>query len=174
MQPKVVLIVKPAVDFDTFIGASHQLLGYNPASAVDQSRAGHCDTERFISCLAALRDSAAPAGLTPNLLSFAHFGFLIVADERDLIDIIECAAGIPLVCADTQSRGILEAIFLGSLAQWRDAVKTGTNPTLEHNVRSCFCQIMDCFGRIGLGNVWKDCQSKPLGDQTFFLEDKRR
>lgn len=174
MLPSVVLIVKPAVDFDAFISISHQLLGYNPASAVDQSRAGHCDIERFISCLAALRDTNAPAGLAPNLLSFAHFGFLIAADERDLIDIIECAAGIPLVCADTVSRGVIEAVFVGSLTQWRDAVKTGTNPTLEHNVRTCFCQIMDAFGRIGLGKVWNDCQVKPMGDKTFFLEDKRR
>ena len=81
MQPSVVLIVKPAVDFDTLLGVSHQLLGYSPASAVDSSRAGHCEIERFISCLAALRDADAPAGLTPNLLSFAHFGFLIAADE---------------------------------------------------------------------------------------------
>lgn len=31
MQPDAVLIQRPAIDFATFLGLSHQMLGYSPA-----------------------------------------------------------------------------------------------------------------------------------------------
>ena len=89
MQPDAVLIQEPAVDFTTFLGLSHQMLGYSPARAADASPRELTDAERFLSCLAALRDPEAPAGLTANLLAHVSFSVLVAADERDLLDILE-------------------------------------------------------------------------------------
>ncbi len=136
-------------------------------------RLEHSDTERFISCLAAFRDEKAAAGLTPNLLHHASFSLFIVADERDLLDIIQFASGMPVVFAETLARGVLAAVITGTLAQWRDAVKSGANPDAETNVRACFCQIMSLFEQAGLNDVWRDYQTKPMSDRTFYLEDRR-
>jgi hypothetical protein len=174
MTPSVVIVTQPQVDFNVLLGLSHKLLGYSPATKVDETRREFSDTERYISCLAALRDQNAPAGITPNLLTFASFGILIVAEERDMLDIIEAASGIPVVLAETVNRGAMLAILSGTLAQWRDAVKSGASPAVEYNVRLCFCQIMSLFERINLGHVWKEFTIKPQTDHTFYLEDKRR
>lgn len=171
VTPSVVLIQQPAIDFDTLLGASHKLLGYSLSAKADQSHTIEADAERFISCLSAMRDPNAPAGITPNLLTHVSFSALIAADERDLIDILEMA-NMPFVTAETTMRGVMVSVVTGTLAQWRDAVKSGAGPG-EFNVRACYCQIMVLFEQVGL-NVWKDFQVKPQSDKTFFLEDKRR
>jgi len=174
MQASAVIVVRPAADLDTLIALSHDMLGYSLAASVDTSRLKHSDTTRFISCLAALRDQNAPAGITPNLLQFASYVLLIAADERDLIEILEATGGMPFVIAETVQRGVYEAVVAGTLGQWRDAVKSGANQHAEHNVRALYCKIMTLFDAEGLSDVWKDFTVKPLKDHTFFLEDKRK
>jgi hypothetical protein len=172
MTPNVVLIQQPSIDFSTFLGLSHQALGRSPARAVDASNRKHSDTERFLSCLASLRDSKATIGLTPNLLTHVSFSVFIAADERDLLGLLEAAAGMPFVQAETNQQYVNIAVVTGTLAQWRDAVKSGSSPNVEPNVRICFNRILGLFEQAGL-NVWTDMVKKPLGP-TFLLEDKRR
>ncbi len=172
MKPSVAVISEPVIDFTTLIGVAQQALGYSPGAKADQVRRDMPDAERLISCLSAFHDQAAPAGLTPNLLSHVSFSVLVVADERDIIDILEAASGMAIVTADTVSRGVMIAVLSGTLAQWRDAVKTGSHPAAQYNVRSSFCDIMRQFEERGL-SVWKDHVVKPLPDQTFYLEHKR-
>lgn len=174
MAASAVLIVQPNIDFTTFLGLAHKVLGYSPSTNVDQSRLDHADAERFISCLAALRDPSAPAGITPNLLGHVSYSVFLLTDERDLIDILEAASGLHVVTADTLVRNMMLAVVSGTLAQWRDAVASGATPAAEHTVRALFCQIMSLFEGAGLGKVWKDFQTKPLDDNTFYLEYKPR
>lgn len=173
MKPSVVIIHEPAIDFATLLGVAQQALGYSPGAKADQVRRDMPDGERFISILSAFHDAAAPAGLTPNLLSHISYSVLVVAEERDLIDIAEAASGISMVCADSVSRGVMLAVFTGTLAKWRDAVKTGSVASAQYNVRSAFNDILRQFDERGL-SVWKDQVAKPIADQTFLLEDKRR
>lgn len=172
MKPSVAIITEPAVDFATLLGVAQQALGYSPCAKADQVRREMSDSERFISCLSALHDESAPAGLTPNLLSHVSFSVLVVADERDVIDIIQASSGMAIVTADTTHRGVMLAVMTGTLAQWRDAVKTGSHPASQFNVRSCFCDIMRLFDERGL-SVWKDQAIKPLHDSTFYLEHRK-
>ncbi len=174
MQPSAAIVVRPAVDFDLLIRLSHEMLGYSISSTVDGSRIERSNTYRLLSCLAALRDSRAPAGITPNLLNAATYSILIAADERDLLDILEAIGGMSFVMAETVQRGVCEAVLTGTLAEWRDAVKSGASQTVERNVRAFFCKIMSMFEAEGLDEMWKDFSVKPLNDHTFYLEDKRR
>jgi hypothetical protein len=89
-----------------------------------------------------------------------------------MLDILQCAAGMPFVINDTISRGIQVAVITGTLAQWRDAVKSGSSPGVEVPVRQCFNKIHFLFESAGL-KVWSDCRERPAPDQTFYLEDKR-
>lgn len=172
MTPEVVLIQQPAIDFATFLGLSHEALGYSPARACDASHRQLSDAERFLSCLAAVRDSKAPAGLSPSLLRHVSFSVLVAADERDLVDILQAAAGMPFVTTSTIRPRVQLAVVTGTLAQWRDAVVSGT--AAEGAVRACYCKALLVFERAGLSHVWHDFHKRTTPDKLFLLEDKRK
>jgi hypothetical protein len=174
MIPDALLIQTPALDFGTFLGLSQQALGYSPAATADASALQHCDAERFLTCLAALRDQRASVGLAPHLLTHVSFSVLVAAADRDMLDILQVSAGMPFVVTDTLMRGVQWAVITGTLAQWRDAVKSGASRKSGLNVRACFNRVMALFESSGLGGVWKDYESHPLHDRTFYLEDKRK
>lgn len=159
------------MDFATFLGISRDALGYSPADASDASARQQSDAERFLSCLAAMQDEKAPAGLLPSLMSHVSFSALIVADERDALDIFQASGGMPFVVTDTVRRGILIAVMTGTLAQWRDAVKTGSDPSQEPNTRACYSKLLLLFEQAGL-NVWQDHVRKATPDRLLYLEHK--
>lgn len=166
------LIQQPAIDFGMFLSVSRDALGYNPADASDASARTLSDAERWLSCLAALQDSEAKAGIVPSLLTHVSFSALIVADERDALGIFQASGGMPFVVAETVKRGIVLAVMTGTLAQWRDAVKTGVAMVQPSSIRECYCKLMTLFEDAGLGHVWDRFERKPTLDRLFYLEDK--
>jgi hypothetical protein len=173
MNPDVILIAQPAIDFRVFVALSHKLLGRNIADAVDATRRELSEAEKFVSCLAAMRDVKAKAGLPPCLLSHVSFSAFIGADDRDLLDILQCCAGMPFVTAETPVRGIQIAVVTGTLAQWKDAIASGCRRDVEPPVRACFNKLYGLFTAAGL-NVWGDFQTRSISDQTFLLLDDKR
>jgi len=172
MNPEAILISAPSVDFRTFLGLSHKVLGRSPATSSDACRRELSDAEKFLSCLAALRDPLAAAGLPPHLLAHVSFSALIGADDRDMFDILQCCAGLPFVTAETTVRGVRIVVVTGTLAQWRDAVASGCGKGVTPSVRHCFNKLYGLFTASGL-NVWGDYQTRQASDQTFLLlEDK--
>ncbi len=171
MVPNAALILTPAVDFGTFLGLAREALGYSPAEVLDGSRRQCCETERYLTCLAALRDRKAGVGLAPHLLPNVSCAILAAADERDLLEILQVAAGMPFVIAETRMRGVQLAVITGTLAQWRDAVLAGAKSEHSINLRHFFNRVMVCFQAAGI-NIWKNCESHPLTDHTFYLTDK--
>ena len=103
MKPDAVLINKPSIDFTTFLGLSYEALGYSLAAKADASPRDLSDAERFLSCLAAIRDPKAPVGLFPSLLAHVSFSIFVAADERDMLDILQCVCRMPFVVAEHAS-----------------------------------------------------------------------
>lgn len=172
MIPNAVLIQQPAIDFTRFLGLTSQMLGYSPGTSSDSSRRQLHDAERFMSCLAAMKDRSAPVGLPPHLMTHVSFSVLVVADERDMQDIMEICSGMPVVITDTVARSVQAAVITGTLSQWRVAVVSGCQFTSEHGVRALFNKVLSLFEAVNL-NVWKDCDRKPAGGSTFLLEDQQ-
>jgi len=173
MNPDAVLIQSPAIDFRAFIGLTHKVLGRSPAAVADTSHRELSSSEKFLCCLASLRDAKAGIGLPPHLLSHVSFSAFVGADERDMLDILQCCSGMPFVAVETNARGVQIAVVTGTLAQWRDAVASGCRPDVEPPVRSCFNKLYGLFTAAGL-NVWTDFHTRQAPDQTFLLlEDKR-
>jgi len=173
MMPDAVLIQVPSIDFRTFIGLSHKVLGRSPAAPSDACRRELSDAERFLSCLAALRDEHAPVGLSPHLLTHVSFSAFIGADERDMLEILQLCGGLPFVAVETTVRGVQAAVVTGMLCQWRDAVISGCGKGVPTAVRHCFNKLHGLFVAAGL-NVWHDFTPRSTADQTFLLlEDKR-
>ena len=171
MNPEVLLVTTPAVNFRAFLGACLHVLGYTPARAADASPRDLSEAEKFLSCLAAIRDQQAPAALAPNLLAHVSFSIFLVADERDLLDILERCAGMPFVTAETLARGVLATVITGTLAQWRDAVAAGSSREVEPSARAGFNKVYGLFCGVGL-NVWGDYRAREAPDCTLLLEYK--
>ena len=114
-------------------------------------------------------ETAVPVGLEPRLLSHVSFSVFVVADEQDMLDILERCAGMPFVVEETTVRRVQCAVLTGTLAQWRDAVKNGSRRDVERNVRYCFNRIRGLFVSENV-NVWTDCRERTALDETFYLE----
>lgn len=172
MPVEAVLINSPAIDFTAFLGLAYEALGYNLAGAADASHRKMVDSEKVLSCLAALKDRSAE--ITPKLLSHVSFGVLVIADERDLLDILDMTSGMSFVRAMTVPN-VEIAVISGTLLQWRNAVASGTKEAAPPIVRTCYSKILMLFDRAGLTSVWSDFERRMAPDQSgFLLEDRRR
>ncbi len=172
MKPNAALVNRPSIDFKTFLGLTYQATGRSVSSKADVSTRDLSDAERFISCLAAIRAPKAAAVFVPSLLTHVSFSLFLAADEGDMIDILQASAGMPFVMAETIANNVKIAVITGTLAQWRDAVTSGSTPSVLMPVRQCFNKIYALFEAAGL-DVWTGFRAKSAPDQTFYLEDKR-
>ena len=173
METRVALIQQPGIDFNTFVSISYQALGYSPSEPSDSCQIPLSDTQRYLSCLAALKDRNAPVDMNPRLQSHASFTVSILADERDIMEMLDLWSGMPFLIAETVERGIQLAFVTGTLAQWHDAVKHGCSRGVSRHVRSYYNQIYYLFVNERL-NVWRDCEVTSVLDGTICLEARRR
>lgn len=167
MPVEAVLITGPAIDFATLLSITHDALGYSIASVADSSHRKMVDAEKFMSCLAGFKEELGE--ITPNLLSHVSFSVLVIAEESDLIDILERTSGMAFVRADTTAAGVNVAVLTGTLAQWRDAVASGTNEATPPTVRTCYSKILLLFDRAGLTSVWSNFERRTAPDRSGFL-----
>jgi hypothetical protein len=173
LKPEAVLITKPNIDFNAFLSLSRQALGRSIASKADACQREMSDAEKFLCCLGAILTAKANPGFIPSLLHHVSFSIFIGAENRDMQDILQCSAGMPFVIADTIDGQIQIGVITGTFAQWRDAVKSGSESAAELPVRQCFNRNCTFFKAADL-NVWTDFRAKAAPDQTFDLEDKRK
>jgi hypothetical protein len=171
MFVETVLIIAPAIDFATLLSLAHETLGYSLAAAADASPRKLSDAETFLVCLAALKDESAE--ITSNLLSHVSFSVLVIAEERDLLDILERTSGMAFVRAKTTARNVNVAVLTGTLAEWKNAVASGTNENASVTTRTCFSKILLLLDRVGLTSVWSDFE-RQADCSGFCLEDKRK
>lgn len=167
MPVEVMLIQQPAIDFHTFIGLSHEAIGFNIANKADASHRKMGDAEKFLSCLAEL-DEVCPGSNLPHLF----FSLLVVANRDVLIDMLQCAAGMAYVRAESKLPDVDVSVISGTLAQWRDAVAAGTNANTLGEVRNAYTKVLMAFERIGLLSAWSGF-NRSSDTNGFLLEDKR-
>jgi hypothetical protein len=172
MSVEAVLINSPAIDFTTFLSLAYEAMGYNLAGAADASHKKLTDPEKFLSCLAALKDQSGE--ITPKLLPHVAFGVLVVAEERDLPDILDMTSGMSFVRAMTVPN-VEIVVISGTLLQWRHAVAAGTNEAAPPIVRTCYSKILMLFDRAGLTSTWNDFERRMAPDHSgFLLEDNKQ
>lgn len=174
MPVEAVLITGPAIDFTTLMSLTYEAMGYNIAGAVDSSHRKMVDAEKFLMCLAALQDESAEI-ITANHLSHVSFSVLVIADEHDLLDILEMTSGMSFVRAATTAPDVDIVILTGTLLEWKLAVTSGTDKDAPPIVRACYSKILLLFDRAGLTSVWNDYDRTTAPDRSgFLLEDRRR
>jgi hypothetical protein len=166
MIPNAILILKTQLNQDVFLPLCSEILGRSPARTADTD--GLVDIRHLISTISNFSE-------TPETDSYdlLQFGFLIVADERDLAEILEVASGMAFALTETIIRGIQAVIITGSLRQWTQAVARGCRKNQSTSIRACYDKIYLDFCQLGLSSIF--CATKrDLPDHTFYLTyDKR-
>lgn len=170
MPVEAVLIFRPTIDFATLLNLTYQVLSRNIAGIADANHRKMADAEKFLSCLAAFKDQSAK--VTSNLLFHASFSVLLIADERDLLDILNMTLGMPFVRAETTTPGVNLAVLTGTLAQWKNAVAAGACAVAPPAVRLCYSKIFLLFDCAGLTSIWDDFDRR--SDHNGFLLKRRR
>ena len=176
MSAGAALVLLSNLDLNTLLPLSRELLGYSLAKAADGLTVPLSEFAHQLACLAAFKDSEAPPTVRAAIpyLELCHAGFLVAADERDLVDILEIA-GLPFIVVDTPQRGIQTAIVSGSLNSWVRAVKLACHSqfSMSRDVRHIYNIIYTQLCNIGLKDIFGDLQTTELHDKTFLLEGKR-
>jgi len=172
MPVEVALIIEPAIDFTTLLGITHEALRRNIASAADASHRRLSLSEKYLTCLASLRNEETTS--ISNSLSHVSFGVLVIADDRSLLDILQQTLGMSFVQAETVAPGMNMAVLTGTLEQWRDAVAAGTDRTASPAVRTCYSKILLLFDHAGLTAIWSDYDRSTLPNRSGFLLEPRR
>lgn len=174
MPVEAVLITEPAIDFTSLLTVTQDALGYNIASAADSSGLQLVDTQKFLMCLAGLKDESAKI-ISTNLLCHVSFGVLVIADKRDLLAILEMTSGMSFVRAETTVPDVDILVLTGTLLEWKNAVVSGTSETTAPTVRTCYSKILSLFDRDGLTSVWRGYDRTTARDRSgLLLEDMRR
>lgn len=168
MIPTALILQKSVLDGPAFLAACMEMLGYSPANAADSQHLEEMAYE--LSCLMAFKDKTAKPGVknASNVYELSTIGCLVVADERDMPDILE-VAGLPHTLTETTVRGIQAAFVVGNLRQWRTAIIKGCSKQATQYVRACYDTIYLQFRSIGLQDLF-DRSQRNLDDSTFLLE----
>ena len=173
MNCEVVLVQTPEIDNRAFLGYTKKMLGYPIARAADQKLPKLSPGAHHLACIAAFKDRDAPPEASEMMpyLGMLQYGFLIMADERDMQDILQMASGCPFVAVETMMRGMQAALVTGSLRQWRTSVRVGCQSEhMSPAVRECYDKIYLAFCKVGLKDVFGRLTKRRLPDQTFLLE----
>ena len=137
MLPNAVFIQQPSVDFSTLLAVTNQALGYSPSASADASRRQLHDAEKFTSCLAAMKEEYAPAGLPLHLMTHVSFSLLVMAEDDDMQDTLEYCAGLPFVRTNTLAHGVSLAVITGTLSQWRMMLSSPVAGTVRTHPCAC-------------------------------------
>lgn len=173
MNPGVALISLTKIDLSTLLPLARELLGYSPAKAADGTTVPLQELAHHLSCITSFKDRYAPPSVKVAAQHFnmLHAGFLVAADERDMVEILEIA-GVSFTLTETLARGIDAAIIYGSLAQWRDAVLIACNPKAKvaRGTRYVFNSIYKILCKQGMKDMFGDFHVAKQNDDTFLLE----
>jgi hypothetical protein len=177
MTPGVALILKTSLDLGCFLPLSREVLGYSPAKAADAMTVPLSDIPHQLACMSAFKDEKAPTSVRwaePHLGMFV-VGFLVVADEWTMLDILAWAAGMEVAITETKQRGIQAAIITGTLVQWQRTVRLACrNNNQQPEVRCVFNAVYRKLVDEGLRDMFDGLRLSEQSDQTFLLLEDHR
>ncbi len=173
---KIIPIVNPNIDIASFIKASHEALGYNPLSGVDQSTRSFSDPAKFLTGLSAFHNkmnlkaplsSLREAGSLCNHLSY---GFMVAAPKQVILKSLERTELHHTIAEDLDDLQL--TVISGTLKQWKHGLLECCHPDSSHQLRLLYDGFYFHFQKQGLGELWFDIKTAPAPNKTFYLEKK--
>jgi len=128
-----VVVVKPSLDLSALSAVAEQCLDKNP---LRNTKGSLGSLQHTISVLTEFK-GAKSEDFVANLI---HIGVLIGADERDLPEVLEILS-LPHLVKETTRRGVLLSIVVGSLLEWKEALRRASLVSLNTTTRDILNQI---------------------------------
>lgn len=176
MTPSIIPIGGSQLDWQAFLSASQQALGYSTLRGVDNIRRELSDPAKFIAAVAAFHGKQAtdnPISAIQNastLLRHLHYTFMIHCEER-LLSYIRERTDLTITSAVSQDEERV-AIVSGNLQQYRDGAIECCVQDAHRDVRLLFNGFVLYFERLGLHELWAGYSKRMLDDLTLLLEYK--
>lgn len=173
---KIIPIIGPNIDISSFIKATHEALGYNPLSGVDQSTRPFSDPAKFLTGLSAFHNkmnlkaplsSLREAG---SLCSHLSYGFLVAAPKQVILKSMERSELSHTIAEDLDDLQL--TIISGNLKDWKHALLENCHPDSSHSLRLLYDGFFLYFQKCGLGELWFDLKTTKAPNKTFYLEKK--
>lgn len=155
MVSEAILIAKTDINFDVLAATCGATLPQDALATVNRTSRKVSDPEKFLLILSDVKDGTTK----PNLYCHVSYSFIVLAEDYDLIEILEFCSGMPFIQSETTRRGTSFAIVTGTLAQWRDAVVSGS----QSRHAAIFNKIHNIFVGMNLQHIWSGYKQEPNG-----------
>lgn len=173
---KIIPIITPNIDIKSFIKATHEALGINPLSGIDQSTRAFTNDAKFLAGLAAfhnhinlktpitaIRDAA-------SLCSHLSYTFVIAAPKSVILKSMERTDLHHTIAEGFEELQLV--VISGTLKQWKLGTLECCHPDVNHELRLLYDGVYFYFQKCGLGELWFDTKTTKGPKQTFYLEKK--
>lgn len=164
---QILIIQKPSIDFNSFLSVASQALGFNPAP--DKSHKKMVDSERFILCLQAMKNSDT---FCDYFLEHINLSVMVLALEADLLEVTEICVSMPHTSITTLRRDVCLAVITGTARQWREAIVTGCSKDVSLTIGTLFTEVYRVFVKDGFGFVFNQYNVKSAPHGQLLLEYK--
>ncbi len=171
MTPGVAMILNSGLDLGVLLPLTRKVLGYSIAKQADAASIPLAPIAHQLACLAGFKDEKVSPTMRggERYLDFVSVGFMVAADERDMVYILEAAMGMSCIVTDSIQRGAQAALIVGTLAQWQRAVKHACKTSSTTAVRQVYNAVYRQLSDQSLRTLFGDLQVSDQSDQTFLL-----
>lgn len=175
MDPNLVPIIIPRVDWATFLGVAGEALGYQPARVADSNPRPLSDAAKFVVVLSSFQDRTISNAISAlhgslDLLNHLSYSFAVYADDETMKQVME-RTDLKVAMTEAVNKERI-AVVSGSLKAWYCATLTCCQERQPYNLRLLFDKAVMFFEGNGLAELWHDTRKRTLPDRTFLLEHK--
>lgn len=132
-----------------------QLLGYNPASELQQKRRPRTEKLYPLAYFKLFNDRDALTQDVTSLFGMLHFGMLSAGNELDMSEVSGWPHGLKCLQSQPSRRGVSALIMTGDGETWVAALRNAGDSTnaVQEWGKSCYSQfakhnLSECFGTI--------------------------
>ncbi len=172
MTPGVAMILQSEMDLGTLLPLTRKVLGYSIAKQADAAAIPLAPLAHQLACLAGFKDGTSSPTVRggDRYLDLLSVGFMVGADDRDMVYILEAARGMTYVVTDSIQRGVQAALIMGTLDQWRRAVRWACkHPSTSTAVRQVYNAVYRQLSDQSLRSIFGDIRERTQPDKTFLL-----
>jgi len=170
-MPKVIPVISPDINWDSYIRAYKSVFNESPTRCLDSSG---IQLNRPCAFTSILDFKDQPRSILANSTGLAFdltsFGFITGMGEEALITV---STQSRLHIASKRSEMGYFVILYGSLTEWRDAVINICTGLFVFEAREVMCSCLGYLESYGFKSLWKDYDKLNMELDVFTLRKKK-
>lgn len=172
LDPQIVIVGRPTVDFVIFLSAANKVLGRSISKSVDSYRFPTKNVSVLICYLTEMLNSGSIPSLKNAGALLRHLSYSLVI-RSSFLSIFDLLSNSSISVSSAEcSDGTYLSYASGNLEEWREAIINSCSDSSSIELRLLFDRILLTFEKEGLSDVFSDYRKVNLPDKTFRLEQK--